>query len=68
MPKFAKYFSESSSLTHVTGWYDTDTLQYSSLPDEKSLIEVTDDQWHIHFSYPDGWTVVDGEIIPPRSQ
>jgi hypothetical protein len=46
MPRFAQYDHAAMAPAPVTGWYDTDLLDYGdSLPAAADLFAVTDEQW-----------------------
>lgn len=52
MPKFAHYDPAVPSPQHIIGWYDTDELDYPSLPDPTNLLALTQAQWDTRLSTP----------------
>jgi hypothetical protein len=67
MAQFAQFDPAAESPAPVTGWYDASTLTYPNLPDASSLVEVSDAQWAMHFTDPNGWSVKDGRLIAPEN-
>lgn len=67
MPRYAQFNSSDSSPQDVIGWYDTEAFEYEHLPSSNDLVEATDDQWEHHFSNPNGWTVINGQLIAPNA-
>lgn len=48
----------------VLGWYDTDAVSYTTLPDFRGLLELTADQWNGRFPNPASWAVSGGTLVP----
>jgi hypothetical protein len=46
----------------IRGWYDTDVLEYPTLPDAADLIELTQAQWTHHTE--GSWAVSGGALVP----
>lgn len=72
MARFAYFDSTAAAPQPVIGWYDTNALEYPSLPSPDNLVELTDEQWDARL---DGsWVIVPGvgngvltpaEDVPP---
>lgn len=65
MPKYARYDHAAPSPQPVIGWYDTDSLNYPSMPSNEDLVVVPDDQWPERF---DKTFVSGGIIVAPPAQ
>lgn len=65
MPRYAQYDPAGLSPVPVTGWYDTDILEYPNLPAASDLIEVDASNWALHFNGPGGWFVEGAKLIAP---
>ena len=59
MSKFAQFDSTAAAPQPVIGWYDTDLLNYPSLPPATDLLELSDAQWSARNETP----FVDGNIL-----
>lgn len=70
MPQYASFDHTAPAPQLVTGYYDTDALEYPALPDAADLFEMTQQQWDERVLTP---CVIDnGEIValpppPPTS-
>lgn len=60
MPLYAQFDPASS---RVTGWYDTATAVYATLPAAAVLLEVSAAQWAARLADPSGWAVVAGALV-----
>jgi hypothetical protein len=64
MPKYANYDHTLATPQLVTGWYDTDTFTYASLPDFRDLLQITQAQWDARGTDFTNWAVDDtGTLI-----
>lgn len=63
MARYAQYDPSWSAPQRVTGWYDTNEFDYANFPDPSNLIEVTAEQWELHFNNPNGWIVNNGLLM-----
>jgi len=62
MPKFAYYDHTQPDPSRVMGWFDTDALDYPTLPDAEDLLEMADEQWDARLN--GYWAVDDGALVP----
>jgi hypothetical protein len=67
MDFYAQFDPNAEAPRPVIGWYDTGTFDYPNLPPATSLISVPGQQWITHFNQPHGWTVANGQLIPPSA-
>lgn len=67
MARYANFDSSDAPPQVIIGWYDTDVFDYPHLPSASDLLEMTDTQWEQHFINPNGWTVVNGQLIAPTA-
>lgn len=65
MPKFAQHDSKVTQPAPVIGWYDTDELDYPSLPASSELITLTDAEWDARMDAQ--WYVQNGALVPKSS-
>lgn len=61
MPKYA-WHDPGLSPSPVKGWFDTDAVQYASLPPEEELLMLTNPQWELRLAGAQG--VQDGVLVP----
>lgn len=47
MPKFARFDHAAPSPSPVIGWYDTDAIEYPTLPDKADLLPMTEGEWAV---------------------
>lgn len=52
MPKYARFDPASPAPQPVTGWYDTDALDYPDLPPAANLLEIKQEQWDARLTTP----------------
>jgi hypothetical protein len=68
MPRYANFSSSVPSPSPVLGWYDTDALDYPTLPAPADMLEMSDAQWDARLGGV--WAVDGGELVaytpPPR--
>lgn len=67
MAQYAQFDPAAKAPAPVTGWYDTAHFDYPNLPELPNLIEVSADQWALHFQDPNGW-VVDNRQLTQRHE
>ena len=65
MPKYASYDHTAPPPQLVTGYYDTDAIDYPALPDAADLFEMTEEQWAARVAEP--CAIDNGEfvVLPP---
>lgn len=64
MPKLARFDKTKPQPAPVEGWLDTDKLQYAEMPDDNSVIVLTDAEWKAHSEAPHTWAVHNGKLVP----
>jgi hypothetical protein len=65
MPKYAQYDSGIGPPFPVVGWYDTDALNYATLPSPSIMVLLTDVQWSGRGA-SDYWAIAsDGITLEP---
>ena len=63
MPQYAYYNSATAAPSPVLGWYDTDAIDYPSLPASSDLLAVSAAEWSARLSNPSGWAVESGALV-----
>lgn len=67
MPWYAAFDYTLPSPAPVIGWYDT-SYPVDNLPDFRSLLALTEDQWNGRLPDPNNWAVSDGALVPYTPQ
>lgn len=63
MTRYAYYDSTQPAPQRVIGWYDTEFVNYPTLPIDESLLIVSDAQWDDRMTDPSGWAVDSGTLV-----
>ncbi|HEY1441395.1 MAG TPA: hypothetical protein VGF65_11265 [Mycobacterium sp.] len=68
MPQYAQ-INPSDPDRHVIGWYDTDLLDYPTLPPSEAMFQVTEAEWEGRMANTAGWAVdASGRLIEHAAQ
>ena len=63
MTYYAQYDYSAPQPAPVLGWYDTGMFDYQNLPSPLHLIEISESEWAMHFTNPDGWAISNEKLI-----
>jgi hypothetical protein len=64
MPQYAYFDHTAPAPQSVLGWYDTDAIDYPSLPASDDLLLITSEQFAARFPNPSGWMIQSGALVP----